>query len=211
MLEHGGWWLIHIMGTWQVAGVKWLLLQKLAVISIEQWLQTQQKHNAASLFFWNSFKLWKSLPSGHSGEQSSTQVGVGLANGSPPLWLHEARKDHLLCYFSLSAVWPLHVEWRQITGLKEWWCTSPMRPCSKVNSDFKTIFGQKTTHILHICLSSGCSNKISQRRGLVNKQEVSQLWTLYIWPTILHMAWFCDWSTSFLIYRSSSQGSSHDW
>ena len=42
------------------------------------------------------------------------------------------------------------------------------------------IFGQKITHILHICLSSGCSNKISQRRGLVNKQEVSQLWRLYI-------------------------------
>lgn len=70
-----------------------------------QWFQlsNDSKHSKSTtqLLYFSEIasNYGKSLPSGHSGEQSSTQVGVCLANGSPPLWLHEARKHHLLCYF----------------------------------------------------------------------------------------------------------------
>lgn len=181
ILEHGGWWLAHTMGTCQVAGVK-------SDFCYRNWQRFHSSndsgHIRSTMLLLNFSEIasnyGKSFPCGHSDEESSTQVSLPH-KGSLPLWLYKARKDHLLCYFKAFLQcdpWG----WNEDRSLTKG-TVLDLTHEALLQSEFglwNCIFGQKITHILPTRLSSGCSNKMSQGRGLVNTRNFAISEAVYL-------------------------------
>lgn len=114
-------------------------------------------HNTTSERFPNSWNFRKSLCCGCAGEQSSIQEGGCLVR-------FNYTKGNTMFSAILKSFCSVNSQvWKEDRCLAEGLVSfsSPMRSCSKVNSDFyETVSLPKTLPTLFTFLSSGSSNKI---------------------------------------------------